>query len=52
MILECACTAEAQEVLGTLPLVQAGLITFEIIPLIPYHGLSRLFGATSQTEAQ
>ena len=52
LILECAGAAEAQEVLGTLPLVQARLITFEIIPLIPYHGLSRLFGATSQTEAQ
>ncbi len=52
LILECTGTAEAQAVLGTLPLVQAGLITFEIIPLIPYHGLSRLFGATPQTEAQ
>jgi len=52
LILECAGAAEAREVLDTLPLVQAGLITFEIIPLIPYSGLSRLFGATSPSEAQ
>jgi len=30
--------------LGTLPLVQAGLIAFEVIPLKPYPGLARLFG--------
>jgi hypothetical protein len=30
-------------VLGMLPLVQQGLITFEVIPLVPYPGFSRLF---------
>jgi hypothetical protein len=35
---------EAQRLLETLPLVQAGLITFEVIPLIPYPGFERLFG--------
>ena len=45
LILECADVAEAQQKLGTLPLVQAGLIRFEVIPLIPYPGFARLFGA-------
>jgi muconolactone delta-isomerase len=47
LILECADAAEAQRLLGTLPLVQAGLITFEMIPLKPYPGLARLFGGAS-----
>ena len=29
--------------LDTLPLVRAGLITFELVPLAPYPGLARLF---------
>lgn len=44
LILECADAAEAQSRLNTLPLVKAGLITFEIIPLVAYPGFSRLFG--------
>jgi hypothetical protein len=47
LILECADVAEAQRVLGTLPLVQAGLIAFEVIPLKPYPGLARLFAGAS-----
>jgi hypothetical protein len=43
LILECADAAEAQQVLNTLPLVQAELITFKVIPLMPYSGLARLF---------
>jgi hypothetical protein len=43
LILECADTKEAQQVLGTLPLVQAGLIRFDVIPLVPYTGFGRLF---------
>jgi hypothetical protein len=43
LVLECADVEEADRMLGTLPLVQEGLITFEIIPLIPYPGFSRLF---------
>ncbi|MBN2389870.1 MAG: superoxide dismutase [Anaerolineae bacterium] len=43
LVLECADAAAAQRVLETLPLVRAGLITFEIIPLRPYPGLARLF---------
>jgi muconolactone delta-isomerase len=44
LMLECADAGEAQQVLASLPLVQAGLITFEVIPLIPYPGFARLFG--------
>ena len=44
LILECADVNEAQQTLASLPLVEAGLITFEVIPLVPYPGFARLFG--------
>jgi hypothetical protein len=43
LMLECADLAEAQRRLAELPLATAGLIEFELIPLVPYPGLSRLF---------
>jgi len=43
LVLECANVEEANQVLGTLTLVKAGLITFDLIPLKPYPGFSRLF---------
>ena len=43
LVLECADVEEANKVLNTLPLVKEGLIAFDIIPLIPYPGFSRLF---------
>ena len=43
LILECAEIAEAEQTLSTLPLVKAGLIRFEMIPLVPYPGFARLF---------
>ena len=43
LILECTDIKEAHEVLNTLPLVKEGLITFDVIPLVPYPGFSRLF---------
>ena len=43
LVLECADTKEAEQVLETLPLVQAGLIRFDVIPLAPYPGFGRLF---------
>ncbi len=43
LVLECAGLAEAQAALETLPLVAARLITFELIPLVPYTGWERLF---------
>jgi len=44
LILECADEVEAERLLDSLPLVQEGLISFEIIPLVPYPGFERLFG--------
>jgi hypothetical protein len=43
LVLDCADETEARTHLDSLPLAQAGLITFEIIPLIPYPGFERLF---------
>jgi hypothetical protein len=45
LVLECAGTAEAGQALDSLPLVAAGLITFELIPLRAYPGFARLFEA-------
>ncbi|MBZ0292072.1 MAG: superoxide dismutase [Anaerolineae bacterium] len=44
ILLECDDEATARELLDSLPLVKAGLITFDIIPLVPYSGFARLFG--------
>jgi hypothetical protein len=43
LILECTDVEQAREALNTLPLVQEGLISFDVIPLAPYPGFSRLF---------
>jgi len=43
LVLECAGVEEAQGLLAGLPLVAAGLIEFELIPLAPYPGFARLF---------
>ena len=43
LILECGDVEQAREILETLPLVKAGLIAFDVIPLAPYPGFSRLF---------
>jgi hypothetical protein len=43
LVLECASLDEARAALDSLPLVRAGLIDFELIPLRPYPGFSRLF---------
>lgn len=43
LVLECADVEAAGELLASLPLVQAGLIDFEVIPLVPYPGFERLF---------
>ena len=45
LMIECADVAEAHRILGSLPLVREGLITFEVIPLMPYPGLAWLFTA-------
>lgn len=43
LILECPDVESAQAVLNALPLVKAGLITFEVLPLGPYSAFARLF---------
>ncbi len=43
LILECANLEEACSVLGSLPLIEEGLISFDLIPLVPYSGFARLF---------
>lgn len=44
LMLECTDANETQQTLESLPLVQEGLISFEVIPRIPYPGFARLFG--------
>jgi hypothetical protein len=48
LILECESLAAAADVLATLPLVQHGLIRFEMIGLRPYPGFARLFRSQAQ----
>ena len=43
LMLECSGVDEAKQKLSKLPLVLANLIVFELIPLVPYPGFSRLF---------
>ena len=43
LILECAGVEEAARSLAALPLVEVGLIDFELIPLAAYPGFARLF---------
>lgn len=51
IVLECADTAEASAILNTLPLVQAGLVKFQLLPLIPYSGFARLFAEEATNPA-
>lgn len=44
IILECGSGREAKEYLNSLPLVKENLISFNIMPLVPYEGFERLFG--------
>jgi hypothetical protein len=43
LVLECKDIKKAHEMLNSLPLVKKGLIDFEVFPLAPYPGYSRLF---------
>jgi muconolactone delta-isomerase len=43
IILEAPSVGNPQDILGRLPLVQAGLIEFDLIGLRPYPGYERLF---------
>jgi hypothetical protein len=44
LMLECESLAQAQLLTSSFPLVQQGLIHFDLVPLVPYSGFSRLFG--------
>lgn len=44
LVLECASLDEASKILGDLPFVREGLISFELIALRAYPGFARLFG--------
>lgn len=43
VVLECASVEEARRSLGTLPMVAAGLLDFDVIPLGPFLPLENLF---------
>jgi muconolactone delta-isomerase len=43
LVLECTDATEAATVIESLPMVQAGVIEFELIPLRAYPGFARLF---------
>ena len=43
LVLECEDVAAAGSVLASLPLVAAGFIEFEVLPLKAYPGFGRLF---------
>jgi hypothetical protein len=43
IMMESDTVEDAQKALDTLPLVRAGLISFELTPLVPYPGFARLF---------
>jgi muconolactone delta-isomerase len=43
IIFECDSVEEVQQHLNTLPLVQHGLIAFDVVPVGPYPGFARLF---------
>jgi hypothetical protein len=51
LMLECQDAAAARQILATLPFVQSGLIEFDVIPLVPYPGFSRLFSGQPATSA-
>ncbi len=43
LVLECDDVREAERLVATLPLAEAGLIDFELIPLRPFMGFRELF---------
>jgi hypothetical protein len=51
LVLECANLVEAQATLDQLPLVRAGLIDFDLVPLKPYPGFARLFTPSQEARS-
>jgi len=52
LMLEADSPEAARAVLNTLPLVSAGLIDFEVVPLRAYPGFARLFGDSGTAAAR
>jgi hypothetical protein len=50
LMLEADSVDDAREILSSLPLVEAGLIYFEFVPLVPYPGYERLFKKDLKTD--
>ncbi len=50
LILECSTVQEADHILSDLPLVKAGSIWFEVIPLSAYTGFARLFARDAPSD--
>src|SRR6266571_8965030 len=51
LMFESASMEAAKEALDTLPFAQLHLVDFDLIPLTPFTGLSRLFQAASEERA-
>lgn len=51
LMFECETVEAAQEALATLPFARLHLIDFEVIPLAPFVGLTRLFQAETPARA-
>ena len=51
LMFESASVEAAKEALATLPFAQLHLIEFDVIPLAPFTGLSRLFQAPTEEPA-
>lgn len=43
LVLECDDVMEAERLVAALPIAEAGLLDFELIPLHPYMGFRQLF---------
>ena len=43
LVLECDDVMEAERLVAALPIAEAGLLDFELIPLRPYMGFRQLF---------
>jgi hypothetical protein len=43
VVLECDDVMEAERLVAALPIAEAGLLDFELIPLRPYMGFRQLF---------
>ena len=43
LVFECDDMTEAERLVATLPMAEAGLLDFEVIPLRPFMGFRRLF---------